>query len=103
MSRRVRRSLVGAVLAAALAVGVAPAAQATVVHVGGGTWNYGVESIFPSWNWSDYYHPSRRHRSSVTGDQGLIRSRCTAPGQWSRVRAWDSNPFRIDHAYWSYC
>ncbi len=103
MSGRVRRSLTGVALAAALTVSLAPAAQATVRHVGGGTWDYGIASLRPSWNWSNYHHPSRRHRSSVTGDGLLVSSRCTAPGEWSRSRAWDSRPWVIDEAFWTYC
>ena len=100
--RKVVKSLGAALLALGLAAGTAGTAMAAVVSAGGGTWDYGIASLFPSTNWSNYYHVSRAHGSSVEGDEGLKRSPNVTAGRWSYASAWDSNPFRIDHAYWRY-
>lgn len=96
-------AIAAATLAAGLSLGVTGTAMATVVSVGGGTWDYGIMSVLPGTNWSNYYHPSRVHGSSVTGDVGLVRSVCVAGGNTSYANAYDSNPLRIDQAYWRYC
>ncbi|GEM_PF-523036 len=100
---RVRRAFIGATLSLGLVAAGATAAYATRVSAGGGIWDYGVTSLTASYNWSDYYHSSRVHGSSVTGDSGLARSLCRGGGSWATARAWDSNPFRIDKAYWRHC
>lgn len=99
----VRRMITGVVLAGALVLGGGTAAQATVTQVGGGTWDYGIMNLKASMNWSHYYHGRVNHGSSVTGDQGLVRSGCVSPGFRSRAYAWDSAWWRIDRAYWRYC
>lgn len=102
-ARALRNTAIAATATAVMMVGGASVAQATVASVGGGTWNYGVTTWTASNNWSHYYHPSRYHGSSVTGDVGLVRSGCGIPGTYTYTWAWDSNPFRIDSAYWRYC
>ena len=99
----VRGMITGMGLAGALVVGGGTVAQATVRHVGGGTWDYGVATLWPATNWSYYHHSGVKHGSTVTGDYGCERSVCVPRGTWSLVTAWDSNPFRIDHAYWRLC
>lgn len=99
---RLKKLAVAALLGGGLAVAGATAAYATVVNAGGGTWSYGIVSLAGN-NWSDYYHSGVWHGSSVTGNAGLVRSACTQPGVWSYSTAYDSNPFRIDQAYWRYC
>ncbi|MFT4217246.1 MAG: lactococcin 972 family bacteriocin [Micropruina sp.] len=98
-----KKALVTAGLVAGLTFAGAAAASATVVSAGGGTWDYGVTNLLPSTNWSNYYHGSKKHGSSVEGDAGLVRSPCVAKNRWSYASAWDTNPFRIDHAYWRHC
>nr|WP_255505827.1 lactococcin 972 family bacteriocin [Mycetocola sp. JXN-3] len=68
-----------------------------IEHPGGGTWDWGV---LLGNNWSYYLHGSQEHGSSVGGDNGLVRSKWVAPGQWSKANAPDTNLFRIDGAYW---
>ena len=96
------KSLGVALLALGLTAGTAGTAMAVVASAGGGTWDYGIANLLPGTNWSNYYHGSRAHGSSVEGDAGLVRSPNVAAGRWSYASAWDSNPFRIDHAYWRY-
>lgn len=100
---RTRTALLTTALALGIAVTGSTAAYATVAYVGGGTWDYGVTSLAPSNNWSNYHHGSRVHGSSVTGNNGLVRSACRSAGIWATATAYDSNPFRIDHAYWRHC
>lgn len=83
-----------------IAATAATPALATISYVGGGTWNWGTPG---GNNWSHYYHASRWHGSSVTGDNGLVRSSCTRPGVWSYSNARDTAWWRVDHAYWRYC
>lgn len=100
---RARKSVLAITLALGIAVSGSTAAYAAVAYVGGGTWHYGGPSLFPSNNWSNYLHPTVSHAASVTGDVGLVRSWCRAPGVWAKATAWDSNPFRFDQAYWHHC
>jgi lactococcin 972 family bacteriocin len=100
---RLRRAVVGVVVGVGLVAAGATAANAARVGVGGGVWDYGVTSFTASTNWSNYHHSSRVHGSSVTGDAGLVRSACRGGGYWAYAKAWDSNPFRIDKAYWRHC
>ncbi|UZN02500.1 lactococcin 972 family bacteriocin [Cellulomonas sp. S1-8] len=100
---RIRKAVLTTTLALSIAVTGATAAYAAVVQAGGGTWSYGGPSFFPSNNWSNYLHPTRSHAASVTGDVGLVRSWCRAPGVWAKATAWDSNPFRMDQARWHHC
>jgi len=52
---------------AALTVATAAPALATVVNVGGGTWNYGTSYQFPSTKkvWSHYVHPTKYHSGTA--------------------------------------
>lgn len=99
---KIAKSVGTALLALGLAAGTAGTAMAAVVSAGGGTWDYGIQNLLPGMNWSNYYHSSRAHGSSVEGDVGLVRSPNMAAGYWSYASAWDSNIFRIDRAYWRY-
>lgn len=103
LKRRNAKAFVAAALAAGLSMGVAGTAMATTISVGGGTWDYGIASLWASNNWSNYRHPNRRHGSSVTGDRGLVSSACVVGGATSYANAYDSNPLRSDKAYWRYC
>ncbi|MDO4718697.1 MAG: lactococcin 972 family bacteriocin [Propionibacteriaceae bacterium] len=100
---RTKKALASLSLAICLSATSAATASAVIVSAGGGTWNYGIANWLPSMNWSNYYHPSKKHGSSVTGDAGLVRSACVGKRSWAYASAWDKNPFRIDHAYWRYC
>jgi lactococcin 972 family bacteriocin len=68
------------VTAAGLVGGTAFSAFATTKHVSGGTWVYDAGS---STNYSNFYHPTKLHRSSVENCYGLVRSADRAGGFWS--------------------
>lgn len=53
--------------------------SATVVSASGGTWNYGVNETVV---WSNYYHASKVHKSSVIG-YTTHSSAWTSPKYWS--------------------
>ncbi|MEU5692420.1 lactococcin 972 family bacteriocin [Actinosynnema sp. NPDC020468] len=85
---RVDRVVKSALAAGALVLGIATPALATVVNVGGGTWDYGVDSARV---WSNYYHGSKCHGSSVVGayydssgdTRAGITARASAPAKGS--------------------
>ncbi len=93
------KSAVVALLSAALVLGGASAAMATIAYPPeGGTWDYGTSG---SVIWSDYHHPSRSHGSSVENcDGNLTRSPTVLPGQWSHAQRNDGCTFAVDYAYY---
>lgn len=68
------------------------------VNVAGGTWSYGTNSRVV---YSNFYHPSRYHGSSVRTYKGLItiRSPKTAAGKWSYAQVRRS-PSTNEAFYW---
>ena len=74
------RATVAGLAATALVAAVPVAAFATTKQVSGGTWNYGANATT---NYSNFYHPSRLHRSSVENCYGLVRSADRAGGFYS--------------------
>jgi len=70
-------------------------AFASTAHVGGGTWDYGVGG---GWVWSNYYHSTKVHRSSVQGAQ-YVDSGWKSPKVTSYAKA-PSRWYWVDHAYW---
>ncbi len=77
-----RAAVVGALAVAILGATPMVAALATTKSEDGGTWTYGAGG---STNYSDYYHPSKEHRSSVSNDYGTYRSANEAGGLWADV------------------
>ncbi|MBB4071312.1 lactococcin 972 family bacteriocin [Canibacter oris] len=79
----------------------AAAANAVVTYPAeGGTWDYGVDS---STIWSNYYHSTRSHGSSVRNCHGsLTRSPNVGPGHWSHATRYDgcTGWFKTDQAYY---
>lgn len=79
---RSKRNLKVLVAAGALVIAGATPAMATVVNVGGGTWDYGAGTAVV---WSDYYHGSKCHGSTSVGK--TIDSDEAAKGSWSITQA----------------
>jgi lactococcin 972 family bacteriocin len=71
-----------AAVSGALVVAAATPALATVVSIGGGTWDYGAGTATV---WSDYYHGSKCHGSTSVGE--YIDSDEAAKGSWSITSA----------------
>ena len=95
---RIRRSIGTGLGALAIVAGAAVPALATVTYPGGGTWSYGTNSTEV---YSNYYHPSNNHRSSVINGYGeYLSSGCKSPGVWAYASE-RADPNRVDNAYWS--
>jgi hypothetical protein len=86
-----KRKLLAGAAAVLVSAGVllsASPAFATTQYPEGGTWNYGksyysngVQILY-----SEYYHPSNWHRSSIVPDDGRVyRSGDKAAGIWASV------------------
>lgn len=89
------RTMKVALISGAIIFGTAGAAFAGHENVGGGIWDYGADTTI----WSDYYHPSVCHGSSVEDGYGNItRSGNTAAGYTSYASRKAS--FNGNKAYW---
>lgn len=87
----------------ALLVGAAATpALATTVSAGGGTWDYGVNNNGGS-VWSNYWHTSAKHGSSVQNGYGEIeRSACVGADRWSYASL-PAHPDKTDESFWRKC
>lgn len=92
------RRLAAAAMVGIFSLGVASPALATVVNVGGGTWDYGTGNGIV---WSDYYHSVNKHKTSVYNGS-YHYSNCASGGTWSLVSASD-RWYAVDSAYWNWC
>lgn len=72
---------------------VSPLAEAYPAE--GGTWQYGSN---PAKMWSNYWHTSRCHGSSVVTSTAKSRSIDTASGHWSYAQIW-GHGFGIKYYY----
>ncbi|MFD7134115.1 lactococcin 972 family bacteriocin [Streptomyces sp. NPDC059894] len=79
---RLKRAAKIAAVSGALVVAAATPALATVVSIGGGTWDYGAGT---SYVWSDYYHASKCHGSTSVGSS--TDSDEASAGNWSITQA----------------
>ncbi len=93
-----KKAIASAIAAFALTVGVATPALATIRSVGGGTWDYGTGG---GRVWSNFYHGSRDHASSVQGET-YMTSRCMPKGYTSYARANDRF-WVVDRSYYRFC
>lgn len=91
-----RKAMIAAAVGV-MAVAAAAPAFATVEHVGGGEWTYGVTYTE---NFSYYDHPSTGHGSSVQNSTGLVRSPCEDGGYLAM--AWQPKASN-NKAYWRHC
>jgi len=85
----------------ALAVATAAPAFATVVNVGGGTWNYGTSYSFPSTTnvWSHYVHPSKYHSATAIGGSNNVKRYANA-GMWANADT-QCNVLQSTAVYWN--
>ncbi|TXK18985.1 lactococcin 972 family bacteriocin [Homoserinibacter sp. GY 40078] len=81
------RAGIAAIVAAGLVAGGAVAAHATTEYVGGGKWSYGVyEPANTVYVYSNYYHPSKKHRSTVQVHNGTqYRSKDAPAGKTAEI------------------
>ncbi|SDW06803.1 bacteriocin, lactococcin 972 family [Marininema mesophilum] len=93
----IKKSVVSLVLCGALFTVGTTVAFAEVTHPGGGVWSHGTDSNSV---WSEYYHGSKTHKSSVQGVDFFVTSGWKSKGVWST--AWHKqNPNYMDYAFWS--
>ncbi len=84
-----------AALTVAKTVAISAPASATVVSVGGGTWDYGASATDV---WSYYNHASKTHKSSVVNSRGTKTSGWKVKGVQSLASQQAS--LTGNHAYW---
>lgn len=80
-------------------LGISTVALAATAYPDGGTWNYGV-----GWNgtfgYSDYFHPSRSHTSSVRNtNTGVTNSQRASGGNWARSSLTKIPPTGLNYYY----
>lgn len=97
MSRKLKVIATSALL---MAVTAAPA-LATIVNVGGGTWNYGTSYSFPTTKnvWSHYVHPSKYHSATAIGGSNNVKRYANA-GTWANADT-DCNVSQSAAEYWN--
>lgn len=80
--------------------GAAPA-YATVVNVGGGTWNYGTSYSFPSTKnvWSHYVHNTKYHSATAIGGTNNVKVYKNA-GTWANADT-NCNVTQSSAEYWA--
>ena len=101
---KISRIMLSAVLACSLGiVGVAgltaatpSEAQAAQAYVGGGTWQYGTSA---TWAWSNYWHTSKAHSSSLVHSMGTNWSQIKGPNAWSYCEMMRTD-WRTISCYW---
>lgn len=91
-----------AVVAIFLALTIAAPVYATIVNVGGGTWNYGheLEGLWGKHVWSNYVQPTYYHSSTAICGSQNVKHYANA-GVWTDVSIhcnWPDN----DAWYWAY-
>jgi lactococcin 972 family bacteriocin len=91
---KLKKTITSLVLIGGLLGSGATAAFAAISYPGGGVWNYGTGGGIV---WSDYYHGSKTHRSSVDGAY-YYSSPWTSAGYWSIADAPDTSG--VDYSYW---
>ncbi len=97
--RKKAAAALGASLIALSAVtATAMPADAIVEKKDGGKWSHGSN---PLKVWSNYYHPKKRHGSSVEGIKH-VKSRCVGKKKWSRASTMP-NWFGGNHAWYYFC
>ncbi len=97
---KIRKTFAAAVMGASAVLAVAAPAMADRQYVGGGAWDYGFAGL-GSIVYSNYYHPSTNHGSSVVINDIVYRSNCEAPGVWSHVQQWSA--VSGNKVYWRHC
>jgi lactococcin 972 family bacteriocin len=98
---RVRKIFAAVVIGASAVTAVAVPAMAGRQNVGGGVLDSG-HAGFGFIIYSNYYHPSTNHGSSVRVNAYIERSGCVGPGVWSHAQ-WATTPTANDAAFWRYC
>jgi lactococcin 972 family bacteriocin len=97
---RIRKIVAAVAMGAGAAMAVAAPAMADREFVGGGTWDHGFAGL-GTILYSNYFHPSVNHGSSVQVDGIVYRSACVGPNVWSHVQT--GSAVSGNKVYWRYC
>lgn len=95
LEMKFKKGLTSLVLCGALLGSGVTAAFASTAYVGGGKWDYGTGG---GKVWSNYYHGSKVHKSSVQGAY-YYDSGWKSAGVTSYASATD-RAFAVDYSYW---
>jgi hypothetical protein len=101
-----KRFIIGICFALGIALATPTAALASTQYPSvGGRWDYGWAGFWPANEaWSNYYHKTKNHKSSVKTNNGKknFYSACTAKGKTSKaqVYSFDTNS---EHMYYNLC
>ena len=86
------------VLAVAIVMTSAGAAFAVTRDVAGGTWDYGT-NILNGVAWSSFWHPTRKHGSSVKIGADVHRSACVEADETAKAKSWRPPGTRVSYHY----
>ncbi|MDO5066682.1 MAG: lactococcin 972 family bacteriocin [Propionibacteriaceae bacterium] len=89
------------VVAVVIVMTSAGAAFAVTRHVAGGTWDYGT-NIALGVAWSNFWHPSKNHASSVRIGANVYSSPCVGARQNAYAERWRP-PFTSAGYYYRFC
>jgi|GEM_PF-1119925 hypothetical protein len=89
------------VLAVAVTLTSAGAAFAVTKHVSGGVWDYGT-NVAIGVAWSSFWHPSRKHATSVMIGASNYSSKCVGSRQKAHIEKWRP-PFTSVSYHYRFC
>lgn len=94
------KKLLISTLLGAMLLGAGATTTVLAVNVGGGEWNYGV-GWSGTFGYSDYYHGSRNHTSSVGRSAEDMNRAYGAAGNWSNATYMKIPPTGLTY-WWNY-
>ncbi|MDK2802672.1 MAG: hypothetical protein KFW09_04770 [Oscillospiraceae bacterium] len=98
MKKSNKKILSTAMAIAMISIMAIPVLAATTNTPSGGRWDYGVNNSSGGTVWSNYYHPTKTHKSSVQGSYFY-----SSPWQVKGTTTYASAPsrkFAVDHSYY---
>ncbi len=85
-------------LAVVIALTATGTAFAVTKKVDGGVWDYGTNVILGV-AWSSFWHPSKKHASSVMIGANVYRSDCVGGGKTAYAERWRPPGARASYHY----
>ena len=98
MKKSIQAIKKAAVRAVVIVMTSAVAAFAVTRNVAGGTWDYGTNALIGV-AWSSFWHPSKRHGSSVKIGANVHRSACVAADETSYAERWRPPGTSVSYHY----
>lgn len=101
MKKTKKKTILSIVLTTAILTCGVITASANYCEPDGGKWQYGIDD-YQGTVYSNYWHPSLKHYTSVKGYQGYVaQSAHVGPNEWANVsypKNWTDN-----HSYYNFC